>query len=366
MKTKSKPLVIAHIIGKWVGGGVESVVMNYYQNINTKNIQFDFICDEDSTNIPVDEIKSLGGNVIFVPPYQDLINYQKELKKVFIKKKYKIVHSHINTLSVFPLRVAKKCGIPIRIAHSHSTTNKKEWKRNLLKTFLKPFSKIYSTHYFACGEVAGRYLFGNKTYNKGNVFLLNNAIKLEKFIYNSDIRKKKRKELGIDDNKLVIGHVGRFVTQKNHSFLLEIFNEVNKKNPNTILLLIGQGPLKDKIKEEAKKMGLENSIKFLGQRSDVNELYQAFDILLLPSLYEGLSVVGVEAQAAGLLCFFSDLVTKELQILETTQFLSLKNDPSIWADSILKKYKKFKRKKCLKEMKLYDIKNQVLILEKKI
>lgn len=304
MKKKEEPIRIAQIIGKWLGGGVESVVMNYYRHLDHDKIQFDFICDDDSTNIPYDEIEKLGGKVILIPPYQKVFKYQKELRRVLRDGKYKIVHSHINTLSVFPLYAAKKVGVPVRIAHSHSTTNKKEWKKNLLKQVLRPFSKKYATNYMCCSELAGRWLFGDKTYDEGKVYLLNNAIDLDKFKYDKKIRDKKRKELGIKEDTIVIGHIGRFVAQKNHTFLIDIFNQFHKKEKNSILLLAGQGPLQEEIKNKVRELGLDDSVRFLGQRNDANELYQAFDVFLLPSLYEGLPVVGVEAQASGLLCFF--------------------------------------------------------------
>lgn len=336
---KKEPIRVGHIIGKWLGGGVESVVMNYYRHIDRSKIQFDFICDSDSTNIPYEEIEKLGGRVILVPPYQKLFKYIKELKKVFKENNYKIVHSHINTLSVFPLYAAKKAGVKVRIAHSHSTTNKKEKKKNLMKQVLRPFSKIYATDYFACSELAGRWLFGDKTYNKGEVFILNNAIDVEKFAYNEKIRKEKRKELKIKDSTLVIGHIGRFVAQKNHTFLIDIFNEVHKKNKDSILLLVGQGPLMDEIKEKVNNLNLTNYVKFLGQRNDVNELYQAFDVFVLPSLYEGLPVVGVEAQASGLLCLLSDDMTKETKILDSTKFMSLNESNTKWAIILLESIK---------------------------
>ena len=181
--SKKEPIRIAHIIGKWVGGGVEAVVMNYYRHIDHKKIQFDFLCDDDSTNIPYEEIEKLGGRVILIPPYQKVFKYHKELKKIFKENNYKIVHSHINTLSVFPLFAAWCAKVPVRIAHSHSTTNKKEWKKNLLKVVLRPFAKVFANKYFACTEHAGRWMFGNKEYDKGNVYLLNNAIDLDLFKY---------------------------------------------------------------------------------------------------------------------------------------------------------------------------------------
>lgn len=354
MLEQDSPIRIAQIIGKWLGGGVESVVMNYYRHIDRSKIQFDFICDEDSTNIPYDEINSLGGKVILIPPYQKVIKYHNELKKVLKDGNYKIVHSHINTLSVFSLWAAKSAGVPIRIAHSHSTTNKKEKKKNLLKKVLRPFSKVFATDYMSCSELAGRWLFGNKEYDNGNVYLLNNAIDLDKFKYDEEEKEKKRKELNIEDDTLVIGHVGRFVEQKNHRFLVDIFNEIYKRNANSILLLAGHGPLMEEIEIKVKNLGLEKNVKFLGQRKDINELYQAFDVFCLPSLYEGLPVVGVEAQATGLLCVFSDDMTKETKVLDTTEFLSLNQSVEEWANTILKKYELFKRKNCTIEISKKD------------
>ena len=284
MKKKEEPIRIAQIVGKWLGGGVEAVVMNYYRHLDHDKIQFDFICDDDSTNIPYDEIEKLGGKVILIPPYQKVFKYQKELRRVLREGKYKIVHSHINTLSVFPLYAAKKVGVPVRIAHSHSTTNKKEWKKNLLKQVLRPFSKKYATNYMCCSELAGRWLFGDKAYDEGKVYLLNNAIDLDKFKYDKKIRDKKRKELGIKEDTIVIGHIGRFVAQKNHTFLIDIFNEIHKLNQNSILLLIGQGPLQEEINGKVKELGLDDSVKFLGQREDVHEYYNVMDLFLFPSL----------------------------------------------------------------------------------
>lgn len=357
---KNEPIRVAQIIGKWLGGGVESVVMNYYRHIDRTKIQFDFICDEDSTNIPYGEIKKMGGKVILIPPYQKVFKYHKKLKEVLKSGGYKIVHSHINTLSVFSLFAAKCAGVPVRIAHSHSTTNKKEKKKNLLKQVLRPFSKVFATDYMCCSELAGRWLFGNKEYDNGNVYLLNNAIDLDKFKYDEEKRKKKRKELNIEDDTLVIGHVGRFVEQKNHRFLIDIFNEVHKQKENSILLLAGQGPLMEEMKEKVKILGIEDSVKFLGQRNDINELYQAFDVFCLPSLYEGLPVVGVEAQATGLLCVFSDDMTKETKVLDTTEFFSLNQSVEVWGKHILKSFEVYTRKTNQTEIKNngFDIRNE--------
>ena len=316
-----KPVIVAQIMGKWIGGGVESVIMNYYRHLDHKKIQFDFICDEDSTRIPYDEIKKLGGRVFLVPKYQKLPQYLKALEDLFRKNQYRIVHSNVNTLSVFPLYAAKKAGVPVRISHSHSTSNPKEWKRNIIKNILRPFSKKYATDYFACSELAGRYLFGDKTFDQGKVRIIHNAIDLDKFKFDPEARKKLRKELDIKEKTVVIGHVGRFVKQKNHDFLIDVFNEYHTKSPDSKLLLIGTGPLEEKIEAKVKKLNLSDSVLFLGQREDTNKLYSVMDIFCLPSLYEGLGMVLIEAQMNGLPCVASNEVPKEAKITENISFL---------------------------------------------
>ena len=366
-EVQKKPIIVAQIMGKWVGGGVESVIMNYYRHLDHSKVQFDFICDEDSTRIPYDEIKKLGGRVFLVPKYQNLPKYLKALEKLFKENQYRIVHSNINTLSIFPLYAAKKVGVPIRISHSHSTSNPKEWKRNLIKNILRPFSKRYATDYFACSELAGRYLFGNKAFDQGEVKIIHNAIDIEKFKFDEVARKKLRKEFGIKDSTVVIGHVGRFVQQKNHTFLVDVFNEYYKKNPDSKLLLVGSGPLEDKIKKKVERLGLKDSVLFLGQRDDINKLYSVMDVFCLPSLYEGLPVVGVEAQAAGLLCELSSSMTKETKVLNTIRFISLERTPEEWAKTTFEDYSRFKRYNTVEEITKnnFNIKKEVSKLEDK-
>ena len=320
---QEKPIIVAQVMGKWVGGGVESVIMNYYRHLDHSKVQFDFICDEDSTRIPYDEIKKLGGRVFLIPKYQNLPKYLKALGKLLKENQYRIVHSNINTLSVFPLYAAKKAGVPVRISHSHSTSNPKEWKRNLIKNILRPFSKRYATDFFACSEVAGRYLFGNKAFNQGEVKIIHNAIDVDKFKFDEVARKKLRQEFGIKDSTVVIGHVGRFVQQKNHTFLVDVFKEYHEKNPDSKLLLVGSGPLEDEIKKKVEKLGLKDSVLFLGQRDDINKLYSVMDVFYLPSLYEGLPVVGVEAQAAGLPTIFSNGISSEAIISKNAKIVAV-------------------------------------------
>ena len=362
-KTK-KPVIVAQIMGKWIGGGVESVIMNYYRHLDRTKVQFDFICDEDSTRIPYDEIKKLGGRVFLVPKYQKLPKYLKALEELFRKNHYRIVHSNVNTLSVFSLYAAKKAGVPVRISHSHSTSNPKEWKRNIIKNILRPFSKKYATDYFACSELAGRYLFGDKTFDQGKVKIIHNAIDLDKFKFDPVARKKLRKELGIDDKTIVIGHVGRFVQTKNHQFLIYTFKKYHNKNPNAKLLLIGTGPLEEKIKAKVKKHNLEDSVLFLGQRNDTNKLYSVMDIFCLPSLYEGLPVAGIEAQAAGLPCVYSDKVTIEADAANNAYYASIKNIYSYLQTLEQAIANRVKNRNNIKFSKHFQISSNVNILEK--
>lgn len=332
---KKETLRIGMYIGKWVGGGVEAVIMNYYRNIDKKKVQFDFLIDEDSTEkIPQEEIEKLGGRVIIVPPYQKLVKFHKEFKRVCKENNYKIVHSNANALSVFPLFAAKCAGVPVRIAHSHSTTNKSEWKKNLLKQALKPFSKVFANTYFACTEHAGRWLFGNKTFDEGKVLVVNNGIDVDSYSFNEKIRKEKRKELKLKDTDIVIGHIGRFVKQKNHEFLIDLFNESHKENNNYKLMLIGQGPLKEEMEQKVKDLGIEDSVMFLGQKADANKYYQAMDLFLFPSLYEGLGMVFVEAQSAALPSVASTEVPVIAQVSDRAYFIGLEEPIKVWTDKI--------------------------------
>jgi glycosyltransferase EpsF len=363
---KKDPIRIAQIVGNMHSGGVEAVVMNYYRNIDRTKIQFDFIVHDNSSVPQKEEIEHLGGKILFTPSYIHLFKYLKELRKIFKENKYKIVHSHLNSLSIFPLYAAKKEGIPVRIAHNHSTSNIKEWKITLLKTMLKPFSKIQATEYFACSELAARWLFGNKAFEEGKVIIIANAIDLEKFKHNNKIGTKIKKDLNIDSSKKIIGHVGRFVKQKNHEFLIEIFKEINIENKNTALLLIGEGPLKNKIKEKVKKLKLDKSVYFAGAVNNVNEYMQAMDLFLFPSLYEGLGMVAVEAQTAGLPCVVSTELPKDVAITNKCIFISLSEDVSKWKDNILilLKENKIETKK-LPNITQFDITKKAHELEEK-
>lgn len=315
----TKPIRVAQVVGKMVGGGVEAVVMNYYRHIDRGKVQFDFLVDSDSTLVPREEIESLGGRVFEIPPYQHVVEYQKELQRLFKQEGWCIAHSHINALSLFPLRAAKKAGIPVRIAHSHSTSGKGEYSKNAMKWILRHFANIYPTARVACSERAGRWLFGEKH----EFTLFYNAIDLERFKHDAGKRKCTRDELGIENDTFVVGHMGRFMAQKNHSFLVSAFAKFVEFEPNSLLLLAGNGDHMSQIEELATKLGVADKVRFLGYRSDSDCLYQAFDCFALPSLYEGLPLVAVEAQRSGLHCLLSTAITREVALTEGVEFLDI-------------------------------------------
>lgn len=298
-----------------MGGGVEATVMNHYRHIDRSQVQFDFIVQTDSTMVPKDEIESLGGRVFYVPPYSNPVKYVNACRKLFQQIHPRIVHSHMNAVSVFTLMAAKQAGVPVRIAHSHSTSNPNEKAKTLVKNVLRPFSKVYPTHLAACGDYSARWLFGDQTVDQGKVKIIRNAIELDRFAFDEEARTRLRKEIEASDDIRVIGQVGRFSAQKNQLFSLDVLAELVKKNPRVLLVFLGVGDDMDKVKAKAHDLGLSDHVRFLGMRSNVNEWYSAFDVLLFPSLYEGLPLTAVEAQVSGLPLVVSDKVPKEADLI---------------------------------------------------
>lgn len=347
-----QPYRVAHVVGKMVGGGVEAVVMNYYRHIDRERLQFDFVVDADSTRVPVEEIENLGGRVFEVPAYQQLTKYQKALKDLFSSHRWEVVHSHVNTLSVFPLRVAKNSGIPIRIAHSHATLGKGEAGRNLIKLALRPFANIYPTHRVACSNYAGEWLFG-----KGRSFsIIPNAIEVEKFRFSAAKRAMARNSWGVSEDCCVVGNLGRMETAKNQSFLIRVFQRFHIDHPNSILVLAGDGSLRDELEREAEALGLCGFVYFLGQVEDASPIYQGMDVFVLPSLYEGFGMALLEAQAASLPCLASDRVSLEAVFSDDCRLLPLELSVDGWADAIWASFTKGERSSVLGDsFSRYDI-----------
>ena len=355
-----EPIRVAQVMGKMLYGGTESMVMNYYRHIDRTKIQFDFIADSDST-MPIprrDEIESLGGRIFVVPPYQSLREYIPALVGLFREQNYKIVHTHINTLNVFPLCAAQKAGVPARISHSHTTVAKGEIKKNIFKYALRPFSKTFATHYAACSKSAGEWMFGKEAMERGDVTVFNNAIEINKFRYNEQTRKEVREELGISDDKFVIGHVGRFCYQKNQDFLIDIFEEVYGKNPDSMLLMIGNGEDLTRIKERVKNL---DGVIILSNRSDIYRIYNAMDVFVFPSRVEGFGLAALEAQVNGLKVIASSVLPKEIKLNGNAVFISLNENKDKWVNAVCEENMRESNCGALNE---YDIERQTLKLQK--
>lgn len=325
-----KPVRIAQIMGKLWAGGVEAVVFNYYRAIDKSQYQFDFYYDADSTVEPPKDLIEMGARFIKIPPYQQLNEYLKTLERYLKDNNYLIVHSHINTLSVFPLYSAKCAGVPIRIAHNHSVPGGHELKKNLAKDILKHFSKINATDYFACSEKAGRWLFGNKDFNSGKVFVMKNAIDFSQYSRPVQETNNIKHDLNLE-NKFVVGHVGRFTFAKNHKFVIEIFNEILKKREDAVLLLVGDGELHQEIVNQIRTLNLDTHVVMTGKVGDPQKYYAIMDVLILPSVFEGLSMTTIEAQAAGKNILISHAVPGEAVISNGCHYMDEGASASDWA-----------------------------------
>ena len=326
---------VVQVVGRMNGGGVESTIMSHFRFIDRDRFHFDFVANADSTHIPYDEIEELGGTVHTVHPYRSFGKYNQDCMQLFEELHPLIVHANVNALSVFPLHAAKQAHVPIRIAHIHSTASPKEVAKTVVKDILRPCSRMFPTHLAACGELSARWLFGNATVDSGRVKMICNAVDLERFSVDEDMRRRVREELGVGD-AFVIGQIGRLCYQKNQEFSLRVFAELLKIHKNAVLVLVGGGDERKQLEQEARSLGVFDRVKFLGIRKDVPALYNAFDVMIFPSHYEGLPVSLIEAQACGCPSLISDAVTKEVQIVPgMIESLPLNAGATMWAKTLL-------------------------------
>lgn len=335
MNNTSKPLRVLHVVTSMNFGGLETMIMNYYRHIDRQKVQFDFLVHREERASYDDEIELLGGIIYRLPrlvPWS--IRYRKALNDFFqLHPEYKIVHVHQDCLGSIALKAAKKHGVPIRIAHSHNSDIDKNIKYPI-KIFYKQFITKYATKLMACGELAGKWMFGCSNASKFSV--LPNAIDSKVFDYNPQERKTLRKELGISDEEFVIGHVGRFSPQKNHLFVVDVFKAMHELKQNSKLILVGDGKLRSIIEKRVLDLGLKECVYFAGTTQMVSSYFQAMDAFVLPSKYEGLAIVVIEAQTAGLPCIIADSISDECVIdLELVSKLSIEDTPQNWAKCIL-------------------------------
>ncbi len=333
-------------------------MMNYYRNLDHSQIKMDFALLSDIPSPYYEEIRSYGDKVIILPSVKNIPAHKRFVKKMLIDGEYDIIHSNVVNSSILIMKAAEKIGIKTRILHSHaSRSSEVKWKE-ICNNMLAPLALKHSNVYFACSKAAGNFLFGSSDYK-----VINNALDLERFKINSELGARLKKEMGLE-NKFVIGTVGRLAYQKNPFFAMDVFKELLKSAPDSVYLWIGSAHLDDKAKDYAKELGIDKNMRFLGNRDDVEQLYQAMDVFFLPSLYEGLPVVGIEAQACGLPVVVADTVTTEMKITDNVDYLSLSSPLSQWANALLK-YKDFERRDTHRIIidRRYEISSEAKILE---
>lgn len=319
-------------------GGVETMLMNIYRNIDKSKVQFDFTSHGEDKGKYSSEIEASGGIVHLVKPIKKIgvVKYTYQMYKLIKNNKYDIVHSHINTNNALIMLAAKLAGAKVRISHAHSTSSNKNKLQNV---FLKILIRIFSTKLCACGIKASEYMYGKKLTVKNKVKIINNAIDLKQYFEYSNTSKEARKKYSISEETLVVGHIGRFFGDvKNHDFILKIATELKKITKNFKIVLVGEGPTLELYKKLAIEKGIAENIMFFGTTNNIPEVMQLFDIFILPSLYEGFPLVLVEAQASLKRCIVSNTVTNEVDLgLGLVSFEDLNIGAKVWANTIYKK-----------------------------
>lgn len=311
-------------------GGLETMLMNYYRHMDRDKVQFDFLTHRPYDGDFGEEIHALGGKIYHLPllnPFSKA--YLSELDRFFKEHpEYSVIHVHQDCLGGVILRAAAKNGVPVRIAHSHTSHQTKDLKYPIKLVYRRIIPR-YATDLFACAKAAGNWMFCGAPFK-----ILNNAIDARAFRFSGEIRKAVREEFGISENEILMGHVGSFTPPKNHAYLIDIFNEVQKKRPAR-LLLVGDGEGRTSIEEKVKAAGLSDKVIFAGLRTDVNRLLMAMDVFVMPSLYEGVSFASVEAQASGLPCIISDKTPLECDVTGRVRQIALDDGPEAWAETVI-------------------------------
>lgn len=358
-------------------GGIETFVMNVYRELDKDKIKFDFInyFDSEKEQFHEKEVTQYGSKIyktgsmncnnVFTRHYKKI----KSLYKFLKKNNYTTIHIHASdSISLEDAIVAKIAKVPRIIVHSHNTSIGKSSSLYYLKksfhNIIKHLWGYVATDYFACSELAAKWMFSKKLIDSKKVQIINNAINLKQYQFNKEVSNQLRHSLNIENN-FVVGHIGRMSYQKNHDFLINIFKDIKNNYENSILLLIGNGELEDEIRVKVGKLGLEDSVIFYGLTNKVSELMQAMDVFVLPSHYEGLPLVGIEAQASGLKVITSDIVSSQMKITENVKYLSLEQTSKEWANEICLYINGYERRNMSNDIKNngYDIKDVAKNLE---
>lgn len=365
-RSLDKPIRVLNLFTIMNRGGAETMVMNYYRNIDRSKVQYDFMVHRQERGAYDDEIEALGGRIYRMSPVRPWTAgaYREEVRKFYQEHpEYKIIHSHMSELGYYDFIEAKKAGVLVRICHAHNRPHGMDLK-SPIRWYYKKRMLPYTTDMFMCGEESGEWLYGKK--NKDKFIQMNNAIDAEQYSFNPTKRKIMREKLRLREGQLAFVHVGRFDPQKNHTFLIDIFAEVQKNRPDARLFLIGDDSSSGgaMIHEKVQKFGLKEKVVFLGVRNNVSDLLQAMDVFIFPSLFEGLSVASVEAQASGLPILISDKIPLECKKTDLVEVVSLADSPEFWAEKVIES-SRIKRRNTISEIKAagFDIKANANWLE---
>lgn len=342
-------------------GGIDRYLLNFLETVHGKT-KVDLLTNEIDPDLEK-QLKKYNTRLFAIANLKHPLSQYVQVRKILREGGYDAVYLNISTaIDCITAIASKHEKIPVRILHSHSSGNDCEsaLKRNvfnLIHRICRCFLYRYATRYCACSVRAGVWMFPERIVNSDRFEVIFNAVDRERYRYDETVRKEVREELGID-GRFVVGHAGNFCYQKNHFFLLDVFEEIHKKTPDAVLLLAGDGVRFEAVKEKVREKGLESSVRMLGRRSDVGRLYQAMDVFVLPSNFEGLPIVGIEAQSAGLPCFMSSRITEESRITENCRFLPLEAGAKEWAQEILKTKGERKAAEFLENADDYDLENQ--------
>lgn len=325
---------VLHIVSGLSGGGVAAVIMSYYSLLD-KDFVFDFATNGLDYGFYKDVIINKGGQINYIPPMRNgFWAYFQAITKLIWKDRKSILHCHLGEKSIIILFLGTIFGVKKRILHIHSSIKPETWRESIIRRFLTYLCELLSTQYFACGEESAKWFYGEKLFFEGKVFIMRNAINLNRYHFSEKIREIYRKKYNLQDN-LVIGNIGRFSLPKNHMFLLEIFTIILRKRQNSVLLLIGGGELEGSIMKRVTELGISKNVIFIGVIDNVNELINCLDLLILPSFSEGVPLAAIEALANDLTVICSDVITKEIFIESRIFYLSLSQSAEYWANYII-------------------------------
>ena len=329
-----EPIRVLHNIASLHFGGAQAFLMNVYNNIDREKVQFDFVVTPEEKKDLYEQVEQMGGRIFVCPKYtgKNHFAYCRWWNDFFAEHpEYHVIHGHVRSTASIYLKIAQKYGL-VTIAHSHSTSNGSGISA-IVKNIMQLPIRYTADYLFACSDKAGKWLYGEKATKQPNYRMIPNGVDLKRFAFHEEKRRQMRNQLKITEDTFVVGHIGRITVPKNHQFLVELFVAYHKENPKSRLLLVGDGELFEAVQQQCTQLGIREAVIMVGSKTNTEDYYQAMDIFVFPSLWEGLPVSVVEAQANGLICLLSDVITRDVDLTDQVKYLSL-NEKSRWINEI--------------------------------